>query len=163
MDIIGQLASQIEISRDKAEAGAGALLGLIREKAPAADFQALLAKVPEISSWMTKSNAVSATADAGPAAGGLLGSAGGLLGGLASSSAALGGSLGKLAGDASAAAAVLSVLGKLGIDAQTAAKFAPMLLELLQSKAGAAVMQRIASSVPMVREALGSAGLGGIG
>jgi hypothetical protein len=137
-DIIKTLAAQLGIGAGQAEAGAGAILKLIREQAANADFQQLLQAVPGASQWMGK-----ATEVAGGDGGGLLGQAAGILGGLTG-----GGNL----------AEAIAALAKSGIGPETAMQFVPKLLELLQSKAGADLVGRLASSVPFLKDALGGAG-----
>ena len=142
-DIIKNLAAQLGIGVGQAEAGAGAILQLIREQAAHGDFQQLLKAVPGATQWMGTASEV-----AGGDGGGLLGQAAGLLGGLTGN-----GGLG----------AAISALGKSGIGPEAAARFVPALLQLLQSKAGADLVGRLSSSVPFLKEALGAAGgVGGL-
>jgi hypothetical protein len=141
-DIIKTLAAQLGIGAGQAEAGAGAILKLIREQAASADFQQLLKAVPGASQWMGKASAV-----ASEGGGGLLGQAADLIGGLTGS--------GNLA-------EAIGALAKSGIGPETAARFVPKLLELLQSKAGADLVGRLASSVPFLKEALGGGSADGL-
>jgi len=142
-DIIKNLASQLGIGAEQAEAGAGAVLKLIREQAANADFQQLLKAVPGASQWMGKASEVAAEEGGG----GLLGQAAQLIGGLTGS--------GNLA-------EAIGALAKSGIGPDTAARFVPMLLQLLQSKAGADLIGRLASSVPFLKEALGGGSADGL-
>lgn len=141
-DIIKTLAAQLGIGAGQAEAGAGAILKLIREQAANADFQQLLKSVPGASQWMGKASEVASSGG-----GGLLGQAAELIGGLTGS--------GNLA-------EAIGALGKSGIGPDTAARFVPMLLQLLQSKAGADLVGRLASSVPFLKEALDGGAAGGL-
>ena len=141
-DIIKTLASQLGIGAGQAEAGAGAILKLIREQAASGDFQQLLKAVPGASQWMGKASEV-----ASEGGGGLLGQAADLIGGLTGS--------GNLA-------EAIGALAKSGIGPDTAAQFVPKLLELLQSKAGADLVGRLASSVPFLKEALGGGSADGL-
>lgn len=150
-DIIAQLSSQLGIKPDAAAAGAGSIFNVIKQQAPAGDFQSLLKAVPGASDWM--SQATSALGGSMPpvesGTGGLLGKAAGMLGGLG----------GAMKG-ATAIASVVGLLGKFGIDAGTAAKFVPMLLQMVQSKAGPELMTRLAGAVPLLKDVAG-AGDGG--
>lgn len=139
--IIRNLASQLGIGTDQAEAGAGAILKLIREQASAVDFQQLLSVVPGASQWMGRASAV------GGEGGGLFGPAAQLLGGLT--------------GNSNLAEAV-SALGKTGIGPDAAARFVPEFLNLLQSQAGADLVRRLVSSVPFLGQALGGQEGGGL-
>ncbi|HEV2844188.1 MAG TPA: DUF2780 domain-containing protein [Thermoanaerobaculia bacterium] len=128
-DILRELASRLGIRPDQAEMGAGALLNLIRENASQLDFQQLLNSVPEAAAWMGRTPAGDGTADSG----GLLGQAAGMLGSLTSSAGSL-----------------LTLLGSTGLKPETLSKFAPTFLELLQSRAGGDLVQRLARSVPVL-------------
>jgi hypothetical protein len=139
--IIRNLAAQLGIGTDQAEAGAGAILKLIREQASAVDFQQLLSSVPGASQWMGRASAV------GSEGGGLFGPAAQLLGGLT--------------GNSNLAEAV-SALGKTGIGPDAAARFVPEFLSLLQSQAGSDLVQRLVSAVPFLGQALGGQGGGGL-
>ena len=139
--IIRTLASQLGIGTDQAEAGAGAILKLIREQAAAVDFQQLLSAVPDATQWMGRASAV------GSEGGGLFGPAAQLIGGLTGSSNL---------------AEAVSALGKTGIGPDAAARFVPEFLGLLQSQAGADLVARLASSVPFLGQAMGGPGSEGL-
>lgn len=139
-DIVRQLASQLGISAGQAEAGAGTVLKWIQQNAPAGDFQALLSKVPGAASWIGKATDVQQSGGTG----GLLGQAAGLLG--------------SLGGDAGGVVGALATLGKAGLDPETISRFVPMLLEQLQSKAGQDLVNRLAGSVPFLKDLAGEDG-----
>jgi hypothetical protein len=147
-DILGQIAAQLGLSPAQAQAGAGSVFQLIRESAAKVDFDQLLQAVPQASSWMKKAAGVQAAPAATPLGGlgDLLGRATEMFGG--------GGGAGGLGG----LGQVISVLTKAGIDPDTAAKFLPMLLQFLQSKAGADLLARLSQSVPFLKELQGGAG-----
>src|SRR4028119_698744 len=132
--IIRNLASQLGIGTDQAEAGAGAILKLIREQAAAVDFQQLLSAVPDATQWMGRASAV------GGEGGGLFGPAAQLIGGLTGSSNL---------------AEAVSALGKTGIGPDAAARFVPEFLSLLQTQAGAARLRRLAPPGPARRQGAG--------
>jgi hypothetical protein len=144
-DILSQLAERLGILPGQAVTGAGALLNLIRENASRVDFEQLLKAVPEASSWM--GTAATAAAQGGAAAGGGLA---GLLGGLAGSAGGL-----------------LSALAQSGLSPETATRFVPELLGLLRERADPELIQRLAGSVPFLKDILSGLqlpdGLGGLG
>jgi hypothetical protein len=144
-DILSQLAERLGILPGQAATGAGALLNLIRESASRVDFEQLLKAVPEASSWM--GTAATAAAQGGAAAGGGLA---GLLGGLAGSAGGL-----------------LSALAQSGLSPETATRFVPELLGLLRERADPELIQRLAGSVPFLKDILSGLqlpdGLGGLG
>jgi hypothetical protein len=148
-DILSQLAERLGILPGQAATGAGALLNLIRENASRVDFEQLLKAVPEASSWM--GTAATAAAQGGAAAGG------GLVGGVA-------GLIGGLAG---AAGGLLSALAQSGLGPETATRLVPELLGLLRERADPELIQRLAGSVPFLKDILAGLqlpdGLGGLG
>jgi hypothetical protein len=139
-EILQQLAERLGIQTDQAAVGAGALLNLIREHASQIDFEQLLRAVPEASTWM--GTAATAAQGGGPAAGGgLLGEIGGLIGSLT------GGAAGGMGG-------LLSALAHSGLSPDKLTQFVPELLALLQQRGGADLLQRLAGSVPFLRDFL---------
>jgi hypothetical protein len=144
-DIIKQLTSRLGIGADQAEAGAGAVLHLIKENAASGDFQQLTAAVPEASQWIAKAQATLAGGTGGrTGVAGLLGAGAGLLGGT-------GGGL----------ATVLKLLGQLGIGPDVSAKLVPELLGLLKGRAGDDLVQRLGAAVPGLKDALTGPGIAG--
>jgi hypothetical protein len=139
-DVIRNLASQLGIGVEQAQAGAGAILKLIREQAASADFQQLLSSVPGASQWMGKAAEVAAEGG-----GGLLGQAAQILGGLT--------------GNVNLAEA-LGALSKSGIGPDMAARFVPAVLQLLQTQAGADLVERLVTPIPFLKEALGGGATG---
>jgi hypothetical protein len=148
-EILQQLVERLGTHPGQTEVGAGALLSLIREHASQVDFEQLLRAVPEASRWMGTAAAAQAAGAAPPgedAGGGLLGELGGLIGGLTGSTGGIGG--------------LLSALAHSGLSADKLMQLVPALLALLQQRGGADLLQRIAGSVPMLREILGGAAPG---
>ena len=139
-EILRQLAERLGIQTDQAAVGAGALLSLIREHASRLDFEQLLRAVPEASTWM---GTAASAAQGGPAAGGgLLGEIGGLIGSLT------GNATGGLGG-------LFSALAHSGLSPDKLSQFVPELLSLLQQRGGADLVQKLVSSVPLLRDFLG--------
>jgi hypothetical protein len=143
-ELLKQLVDQLGTHPGQTEVGAGALLNLIREHASQADFGQLLQAVPEASKWM--GTATAAQASAAPGDGGLLGELGGLIGGLTGSSGGVGG--------------LLSALAHSGLSADKLMQLVPTLLNLLQQRGGADLLQRVAGAVPMLQEVLGGGAAG---
>jgi hypothetical protein len=133
-DILRELSSRLGIPLDQAQSGAGAVLDFIRENASQVDFQQLLKSVPEAASWLGNASAPGGTTDGG----GLFGQMAGLFGGIGGS-----------------AAGILTALSRLGLSPEAASRFVPELLGLLQGKAGADLIGRLAGSIPFLGEFLG--------
>lgn len=139
-NIIKNLAAQLGIGVDQAQAGVGAVLKIISEQASRTDFNQLLSSVPEAAQWMTQASAAAAQTG-----GSLLGQAAQLVGGLTGSAGL---------GDAVAA------LGRSGIGPDMVGRFVPSVLQLLQTQAGADLIERLVAPVPFLREALGGGATG---
>jgi hypothetical protein len=151
-EILSQLTSSLGSHPGQTEVGAGALLNLIREHASQGDFDQLLKAVPEAAQWMNTASNVAAAPQSTPAPGepgaGLFGEIAGVIGSLSGNSA---GGVGGL----------LSVLAHSGLSLETLTALVPQLLALLEQRGGSDLLQRIAASVPMLRDFLGAAGQGG--
>lgn len=139
-NIIKNLAAQLGIGVDQAQAGVGAILKIISEQASRTDFNQLLSAVPQAAQWMTQASAAAAQTG-----GSLLGQAAQLVGGLTGS-----------AGLADAVAA----LGRSGIGPDMVGRFVPSVLQLLQMQAGADLIERLVAPVPFLRDALGGGATG---
>ena len=114
MELVQQLISNLGLSEEQAQGGAGLLLGLLKDELSETDFAQVSGAVPDSEGLIDKA----------PEAGGGLG---GLLGGVAAS---LGGSqLGDLA-------SLAGGFSKLGLDADMIGKFIPILLSFLESEGG---------------------------
>jgi hypothetical protein len=148
-EILSQLTSSLGSHPGQTEVGAGALMNLIREHASQGDFDQLLKAVPEAAQWMGKAANVAAAPQTTPAPGepgaGLFGEIAGVIGSLTGNSA---GGVGGL----------LSVLAHSGLSLETLTALVPQLLALLEQRGGSNLLQRIAASVPMLRDFLGGAG-----
>jgi len=152
-EILSQLTASLGSHPGQTEVGAGALLNLIREHASQGDFDQLLKSVPEAAQWMGKAANVAAAPQSTPAPGepgaGLFGEIAGVIGSLTGNSA---GGVGGL----------LSVLAHSGLSLETLTALVPQLLALLEQRGGSDLLQRIAASVPMLRDFLGGAGQAGV-
>ena len=118
MELLQLLTSQLGISEDQAEGGAGLLFKMAKDKLGDGDFSQIANAVPGVENMIS----------AAPKSGGLAGA----LGGLASS---FGGDAGKLGGLASLAGGFKS----LNLDSGMVTKFIPVILSFVQSKGGDAV------------------------
>lgn len=147
MDLIGTVTSSLGIDPRSAEGAVGSVLKLLKQNAPADAFGEVEAKVPEASQWMQK--AASPEGGGGGGLGDLLGSAAGALGG------ALGGSLGQAAGPLGGLVASLS---KAGVGGDALGKLLPLVMQFLQSRVGAGVVEKLVAAVPALAPFLGGAG-----
>lgn len=139
-NIISTLAQQFGLRPEQVQAGVGAILQLLQEKAGGGDFQQLLAKIPGAQAWIDQAKVL--PQQSGDAGGGLLGQAAGILGAVTGQGqTGLAGILGKLQG--------------AGFQPDSAAKFVPAVLEQLKGSAGAGTLDKVLEQVP------GLKGLGG--
>lgn len=136
--IIAQLTAQLGLKKEQIEAGAGAILNLVKEKIPQAEFQQLLGKLPGANDWLAKAQALPATAQ--QTASGLLGQASNLLGSLT------GNAQGGLA-------ALLSQLEKAGFKADSAMQFVPALLNQIKAAVGPEQLNKLLAQVPALKDA----------
>ena len=149
MDIVGTLASRLNLPPEQAQAVVGAVLGAARTQVPDAETARIDSGVPELSGWMKAAESVLAQ-PAAPSAGG------GLLGGLMEAAGSgLGNQLlGAIAGqEASQAASAVAVLGRLGIQPQHAALVATLVIDFLTARVGAEWTQRIVAAAPALATA----------
>ena len=120
-ELIDMLTKDLGVSGAQAEGGVGVLFKAAKDKMGAAEFDALLGNVPGLSDLIKKA----------PAAGG--GGLSGMLGGLA----------GAIGGNAALITTIVSGFAKLGLTADHAKKFAPVILQFLQTKVGPDVVSKL--------------------
>ena len=120
-DLIEKLTSQLGVSRDQAEGGAGAVFAHVKENLDAADFS-------QVSSSLGGLDDLIGKAPANEEEGG------GLLGGLGGLASKLGGdgALGKLGGLAS----LTGVFSKLGLGADQISSFVGVIINFVKEKGG---------------------------
>lgn len=128
MDLINDLVSQLGVSNEQAEGGAGLLFKVAQEKLASGDFSQIAEMIPGIEDLINKAPAADAEASAG---GGILGAIGGVADSLGMGDIA--DKLGDLAG-------VAGGFSKLGLDTEMVSKFATAILEFLKSKGGDSVV-----------------------
>lgn len=145
-NLIDELAQRFGVSPEQVQAGAGAVLQLLKQNGGKVDFQQLLGAVPGAAAWMEKAKGMT-PASGQEGGGGLLGHAAGLLGALG----------GQGAGGLSEA---LGQLGRAGFKPDAAAQFVPALLEQLKGSAGPDVVDKLLDQVPALKESGGAAVLG---
>ncbi|MEM9185532.1 MAG: DUF2780 domain-containing protein [Planctomycetota bacterium] len=131
MELIEQLVSQLGVSTEQAEGGAGALFKVAQEKLGADDFSQVSNLIPGLDDLIGKAPDADAPNPAEGDAGGLLGVVGDL-----AKKAGFGDAADKL-GDL---AGLTAVFDKLGLDAGMMTKFASAVMEFLKSKGGAQVV-----------------------
>lgn len=115
MELVQMLMSQLNVSKEQAQGGAGLLFKMAKEKLGAEDFAKVANAVPDAASLISSA----------PKAGGVSGA----LGGLASS---LGGGAGQLANLASLAGGFKN----LNLDSGMIGKFIPVVMSFVQSRGG---------------------------
>lgn len=134
MELIEQLVSQLGVTNEQAEGGAGALMKMAQEKLGADDFSQVSNLIPGLEDLIGKAP----TAEpAGDDSGGLMGTIGGM-----ADAVGLGGVADKL----DDLAGLTSVFEKLGLDSGMISKFVSTVMEFLQSKGGesvVAILQRV--------------------
>lgn len=122
-ELVGQLVSQLGVQESQAKGGAGLLLKLAQGKL-GGDFSKVAQVIPDAHELI----------NAAPDTGG----ASKLLGGLAG---ALGG------GKAGDLAALASGFGQLKLSPDMIGKFAPIILNFIQNKGGAELVQQLANAI----------------
>ncbi len=115
MELIQQLVSQLGISSEQAEGGAGLLFSALKKNLAGEEFTQITETVPDVQDLVERAPS-----------GGL----GGMLGNLASNVGA--GDLGRLA-------SLAGGFSKLGLDSEMISKFVPIVLSFIQSKGGDAL------------------------
>lgn len=141
---IKALASKFGVQPMQVEAGIGAILGLIKSKAPA-QYTQLQGLMPMAQQWVQ-------TAAAMPPVGGK--PDGGVMG-LAS------GMLGKVAGT-SGIGQVISQLQNAGFKPESALQFLPAALNQLKSMVGSEKFDQLLSAVPALKEGLSGGSAAGL-
>lgn len=136
-------AARFGLSTDQVEAGVGALLGFIRSKVPAQQWQQLQGLLPQAQLWMDKAAALPAGAQG--AAAGLVGQAMGLL------DKVTGGAKGGIS-------QLITSLQEAGFRPDNAAPFVASVLAQIKASAGPEKFERLLASAPALRDAV--AGLG---
>lgn len=125
MDLIGQLVSQLGVSQQQAQGGAGLLFNLAKERLGSGDFSKIAQHVDGIDDMM------GAAPDTGGASGGMLG----MLGGLASQ---FGGGKFKELGDL---AELAGGFKQLNLDPGMVQQFLPVVVGFLQDKGGSGIVE----------------------
>ena len=130
MDLINQLSTTLGLDMAQTQALAGSVLGAVKGQVEDQDARAISTAVPELASWSSKAEGLTERSGMG----GLLGSA-----------------IGAIAGQgAQDAAGVAVVLSKLGLDSSTVTLVAPVVLQFLQERLSADVLQRVMAAAPML-------------
>lgn len=125
MSLIEQLTSQLGVSNEQAQGGAGLLLQMAKEKLGSGDFSQLNDLIPDD---------VEALISAAPTADATASEGGGVMAGLGSVAGALG--MGDIADKLGDLADLAGGFDKLGLDTGMVSKFATALMDFLKSKGG---------------------------
>ena len=137
-DFIAMASKQLGEPEDQTQQATGAILGVLKAKVAAGDFQQLLSALPGASDVMDEANAETATASAGASA------ASGMLGKAMGSMAATAGGVGGMSG----------ALGLMGMIQQTG--FAPdkvgglvqKFMDFVRGTAGAGLATKLFTQIP---------------
>lgn len=127
MELIQQLAQNLDINEEQAQGGAGLIFKMAQEKLGDGEFAQVASAVPGVS------NLIGAAPSPG---GGLAGAIGGLAGAMGASGGA--------AGNMANMAALAGGFGQLGLNPGMATKFVPIILSFVQNKGGDGVKNILA-------------------
>lgn len=127
MDLVNQLVSQLGVSQEQAKGGAGLLFNLARERLDGGQFGELAQHVDGMDEMLA-----AAPSTGGPS-GGLMGMLGGLASNLGGGKLEQFGELAELAGG----------FKSLDLDPSMVQKFVPVVVDFLQQKGGAGVVEMI--------------------
>jgi len=126
--LVGLLSSQLGVTEDQAEGGAGSIFQSAKQNLSVEDFSKVAGAVPGIDSML----------GAAPKPEGGSGSLGGL-------SSMLGGSSSKLGG----MAALTGSFKKLGLSGDMVGKFTPIILDYVKTQGGGYVMNLLKGALPL--------------
>ncbi len=124
MELIDQLVSQLGVSNEQAEGGAGLLFKMAKEKLSSGDFSQISDLLPGLGDLIGKAPSADADASTG---GGIMEAIGGI-----AKSVGMGDIAEKLEG----LAGVAGGFGKLNLDAEMVSKFATIIIEYLKKNGG---------------------------
>jgi hypothetical protein len=129
-ELIGSLVSQLGVTKEQAQGGAGAIFKAAQERLGQGEFDRLLGGMPGIKDVLAHA----------PSSGGGMG---GMLGGLASMAAKVGG------GEMAQAMQLLSTFNSLGLNKDVAMKFVPIVLQFLESKGGTEMVAQLRTALKL--------------
>ena len=129
-ELIGSLVSQLGVTKDQAQGGAGAIFKAAQERLGRGEFDRLLGGVPGVKDVLA--HAPSASSQGG-----------GMFGGLASIAAKVGG------GDMAQAMKLLSTFNSLGLSKDMAMKFVPVVLQFVESKGGKDLVTQLRAALKL--------------
>lgn len=140
MDEFIQLAvQQLGIKESGAKKATGGVLSLLKQHAPAADFQQLIAKLPGADALMNEAQG------GGGGGGGVAAGVGGMLGSLNE----------MLGGKGGSALSVAALLEQSGLSADKLGGLVTMLAGFIEGKAGRGLLDKVLGSVPEIRKLIG--------
>lgn len=127
-ELVGLLTDNLGVTEEQAAGGSGAIFSQARQQMSPADFSQLAAAIPGLDGLLAA--APSAKSQGGDRGGSMLDKAGSLLGGGSSGLGQLGGSF-----------------AKLGMSPDMVSKFAPIILDYVNSAGGSALMGSLKSAL----------------
>lgn len=133
-DFIELAQKRLGISAEDSRGGTAALLGVLKDKLPAADFRGLADKIPGLADVAKERSAEAG----GGLLGGLMSTAGSLLGGGGGQSLDL---AGKLAGS--------------GLSLDKVGSFAGLFADFIKDKAGAGMLAKVLGQFPELKKLMG--------
>lgn len=132
--LLGMLTGQLGVSEQQASGGINALMDVVKQNLPGGDYSQLIGGAPDLGA-LAKADAPAPAAPQGSSGwGGLLGSAGSLLGG---QHQALG-----------QAAQLTQSFSQLGLSTDMVGKFAKVAMDYVQGSGGTGLMKLLAKALP---------------
>jgi hypothetical protein len=127
-ELISSLVSQLGVTQDQAQGGAGAIFKAAQDRLGHGQFEHLLGGVPGVKDLLVHAPTTRS---------------GGMLGGLASMAAKVGG------GDMAQAMQLLNTFNSLGLNKEMAMKFVPVVLQFLESKGGKELVTQLRTALKL--------------
>jgi len=135
--IIALLSQKLGLPEETVKSGLATILRLLKEKTTGSDFEKLIALIPGAADLLASAPAPAPSGDAG-LLGGILGAAGGLLG-----------------GQAADAAKALSAFQAAGIPVDKIAPLARGFFDQIQAAGGGELTDKLMESIPALKTMLG--------
>ena len=127
-ELISSLVTQLGVTKDQAQGGAGAIFKAAQDRLGPGEFEKLLGGLPEVKSLLVHAPKSRS---------------GGMLSGLASMASKVGG------GDMAQAMQLLSTFSSLGLNKDMAMKFVPVVLQYLESKGGKELVTQLRTALKL--------------
>jgi hypothetical protein len=127
-ELIHSLITQLGVTEDQAQGGAGAIFKAARDRLGHSEFERLLGGVPGVKDLLVHAPTTGSS---------------GMLGGLASMAAKVGG------GDMAQAVQLLNSFNSLGLNKEMAMKIIPVMLQFLESKGGKELVTQLRTALKL--------------